>query len=170
MRRRNLTLASGAAVLATASLFATGCGSSSSTADSSTSTPAAATTAPAETTAPATTTAPAATAKVAVVMGKPKEFSLVPSAASVAAGKVTFNVVNQGKILHEFVIVPGASAAALKEANGEANEDGSPGEVPDVKAGAKGSVTVTLPAGDYVLLCNLPGHFAGGMYATLKVT
>jgi uncharacterized cupredoxin-like copper-binding protein len=187
MRRRNLTLASGAAVLTAASLLATACGSSSNSAAGSTSTPAAATTpgtgdvdagVPAttapdiETTAPATATAPTGgkAAAVAVVMGKPKEYSLIPSPVSVAAGKVTFNVVNKGSILHEFVIVPGASAAALKQPDGEATEDGSPGEVPDVKAGDSGSVTVTLPAGKYVLLCNLPGHFAGGMYATFKVT
>lgn len=28
---------------------------------------------------------------------------------------------------------------------------------------------MSLPAGHYVLLCNLPGHYAGGMRADLTV-
>lgn len=176
MRRRDLILASAGAALASASLLVAGCGSSSSSANSSTSTPAA-TTAPAttavdtsdtEVTTPATT-APATATKLAVVLGKPNEFSLVPTPTSVNAGPITFQVVNKGKILHEMVIVPAKSAASLKQPDGTGSEADSPGEVPDVAAGASGTVTVTLPAGNYVLLCNLPGHFAGGMYASLTV-
>jgi len=29
--------------------------------------------------------------------------------------------------------------------------------------GASANLSLTLPAGHYVLLCNLPGHYAGGM-------
>lgn len=175
--RRRWTLTTAAAVLAATSLAAVGCGSSSSSGAAADTTTAAATTAPEttapETTAPETTPAPvtpAAATKVLVTMGKPKEFSLVSAKKSISAGEVTFTAVNKGKLLHEFVIVPSPKgAAALKQANGEASEDGSPGEVPDLKAGKSGTVTVTLPAGKYTLLCNLPGHFAGGMYTDLVV-
>ncbi len=51
-----------------------------------------------------------------------------------------------------------------------ASEDGALGEVADLEPGKDGTLTVSLPAGKYVLLCNLPGHFAGGMYATLDVS
>ena len=177
MRRIPIIVSATAAVAAVA--LTAGCGSSSSSA------PAAGTTEPATTPAPSptstvgdiereptttlATTAPASAATVAIVMGKPNEFSMVATPAEAPAGKVTFDVSNQGTILHEMVVVPGAGAAALKLANGEATEDGSPGEVPDVEPGASGTVTITLPAGKYVVLCNLPGHFAGGMYTTLTV-
>jgi uncharacterized cupredoxin-like copper-binding protein len=35
--------------------------------------------------------------------------------------------------------------------------------------GASGWVTVTLPPGRYELVCNLPGHYAAGMYTQLTV-
>ena len=32
-----------------------------------------------------------------------------------------------------------------------------------LKAGDSANFALTLPVGHYVLLCNLPGHYAGGM-------
>lgn len=175
--RRHLTLVTATAGLAALSLTVAACGGSSDSADASTSTPSAATTAPEEsatTAAPpattAATTAPATATRVAVLMGKPKEYSLSAAPAQVAAGKTTFIVANRGSILHEMVVVsaPGG-AAALRQPDGTASEAGTAGEVPDVEPGGGGKLTVTLPAGKYVLLCNLPGHFAGGMYTDLVV-
>ena len=103
-------------------------------------------------------------------MGKPKEFSSSAAPAQVTAGKTTFIVANRGSILHEMVVVPSAGgAAALRQPDGTADEAGTEGEVADVEPGAGGKLTVTLPPGKYVLLCNLPGHFAGGMYANFVV-
>lgn len=177
--RRTLTIVTATATVAAVAIVA-GCGSSgSSPAAAGTTTEAATTPAPSPTSTvgdvekePTTpvTTAPASKATVTVTMGKPKEFSLSATPATAKAGKVTFNVTNKGTILHEMVVVPGASAAALKQPDGSASEEGSPGEVPDVEPGKGGNVTITLPAGKYVLLCNLPGHFAGGMYTTLTVS
>ena len=55
-----------------------------------------------------------------------------------------------------------------------ARRDGQRGRQPRARSpicepGKTGRLTVTLPAGKYVLLCNLPGHFAGGMYADFTV-
>ena len=44
-----------------------------------------------------------------------------------------------------------------------ADETGSVGETDDMAAGTTKDLTVNLPAGHYVLLCNLPGHYMGGM-------
>lgn len=174
--RRSWTLMTLTALLAAAALAAAGCGSSSSgsapAADATTEATTAATT-PAETVETTSTTseAPAAGAgAVAVTLGSPSEFAMSADPAEVAAGKVTFTVDNKGSILHEMVVVPATGGAeSLKQANGEASEDGAPGEVADLGAGKTGTLTVTLPAGKYVLLCNLPGHFAGGMYTDLTV-
>lgn len=166
MRRTPWTVAATIAIaIAAASLTLAACGSSSSDGNVSTSTPAA------TATAPATGTAPAKTQTVAVVLGKPNELSLVVTPTSVSAGKTTFVVTNRGEMVHEMVVVPAPDgAAALKEADGSANEAGSLGEAADLEPGATARMTVTLPAGRYVLLCNLPGHFAGGMWADLTVS
>jgi len=114
---------------------------------------------------------PTVVAAVAVELGKPNEYSLIPSVSTVPAGKVIFHVANDGSMLHEMVVVKtDKTAAQLKLANGEADETNSVGEAPDIKAGRTKSVTLDLTAGHYVLLCNLPGHFAQGMYAEFTVT
>ena len=170
MNRRPIVLSAAAAVLAAGVLATTACGGDDSSASPTTApatTPAA--TAPA-TTAPATT-APAATATaVTVALGKPQEFSLVPSVPSVAAGKVTFTVTNSGQVLHEMVVVPAPGGSqSLKQPDGTASEDGTLGEAPDVEVGKTTTFTVTMKPGKYSLLCNLPGHFANKMYADFTV-
>ena len=45
----------------------------------------------------------------------------------------------------------------------------SPGEKGDIAAGQTTDLTLTLPAGHYMLLCNLPGHFKTGMHTTFTV-
>jgi len=165
MTRRPIVLSAAAAVLAAGVLATAACGGDDSSASPAT----APTTAPA-TTAPATT-APAATATaVTVALGKPEEFSLVPSVPSVAAGKVTFTVTNSGQVLHEMVVVPAPGGSkSLKQPDGTASEDGTLGEAPDVEVGKTTTFTVTMKPGKYSLLCNLPGHFANGMYADFTV-
>ena len=170
MNRRPIVLSAAAAVLAAGVLAATACGGDDSSASPTTAPATApAATAPA-TTAPATT-APAATATaVTVALGKPQEFSLVPSVPSVAAGKVTFTVTNSGQVLHEMVVVPAPGGSqSLKQPDGTASEEGTLGEAPDVEVGKTTTFTVTMKPGKYSLLCNLPGHFANGMYADFTV-
>lgn len=170
MNRRPIVLSAAAAVLAAGVLAATACGGDDSSASPTTAPATApAATAPA-TTAPATT-APAATATaVTVALGKPQEFSLVPSVPSVAAGKVTFTVTNSGQVLHEMVVVPAPGGSqSLKQPDGTASENGTLGEAPDVEVGKTTTFTVTMKPGKYSLLCNLPGHFANGMYADFTV-
>lgn len=137
-----------------------GCGGSSSSGTPSAST----------TTTTATTQTAAATT-VNVTLGGSNEFALTADRTTVSAGTITFNVTNAGSMVHEMVIVPAPDGAdALKKADGEADETGSPGEVPETASGKSGSVTVTLEPGKYILVCNLPGHFAAGMWTNLTVT
>ena len=130
------------------------------------------------TTAVATATAPATTAQdptdgpvVEVTMGTPQEFSMVPAVTSEPAGNVTFTVTNGGAMVHEFVVVAtDTDAASLPtEADGSAKEDGAVGEIPDMEPGSTKSVTLNLKAGKYALICNIPGHYAGGMRADFTV-
>ena len=93
--------------------------------------------------------------------------------ASVAAGTVTFTVTNEGVKKHEFVVLQtDANPDKLTVEGDEVVEDDydSPGEIGDLPAGATDTLTLDLPAGNYVLICNLKGHYRMGMYAPFTVT
>lgn len=117
----------------------------------------------------ATQTAGATTVDVA--LAKTGTFSLTPSVSTVPSGQVTFNVTNDGTMVHEMVVVKtDQTPQQLMQKDGTADESTSVGEAADIPAGGSKSVTLTLPPGKYVLLCNLPGHYKGGMYATFTAT
>jgi uncharacterized cupredoxin-like copper-binding protein len=99
------------------------------------------------------------------------EYSITPSAQSVKAGDVTFDVTNDGTTAHEMVLIKTDSAPAhLPMEKGEASEEGSVGEVADLAAGDSGTLTVHLDAGTYVMICNLPGHYVSGMRTVFTVS
>jgi len=113
----------------------------------------------------------AAATSVPVTLGTPTEFTLNLGVATIPAGKVTFKVTNGGKMTHEFnilkTVTPGAD---LKVTNGQADETGSVAETGDMAAGSVKSLTVNLKPGHYVVLCNLPGHYQGGMWKNMTVS
>lgn len=98
------------------------------------------------------------------------EFQVVTAVKSIKAGKVTFAIRNSGRLVHELVVVKtNLAPAKLRKANGRADESRSVGELGDVAAGKSGKLTLTLKPGKYVLLCNLPGHFAAGQWSAFTV-
>lgn len=105
-----------------------------------------------------------------------EEFKIALDTAKLAAGEETLSIKNDGKITHEFVVTrTDLAAGALPIGSGggvdeEAADTTHVDEVEDIAAGATGSLTVTLPASKYVVFCNLPGHYKGGMYAAIEVT
>jgi uncharacterized cupredoxin-like copper-binding protein len=114
---------------------------------------------------------PAAPAKsLRIGMG---EFFYSPPSATAAAGKVSISAVNKGSATHELVLartnLPAGGLPTL--ADGSVNEEAlnSPGEIADVAAGGTKSTKLDLAPGRYVMFCNLPGHYQGGMYGTLVV-
>jgi len=116
--------------------------------------------------------APAAAAPAALPHTVPvslKEFSINPTASQAAAGKVTFNVKNDGTVTHEFVVLKTNKAAGSLLKGSRADETGNVGETGDLAAGASKSVTLTLPAGHYALICNLPGHYKAGQHTDFTV-
>ncbi|MFC0457440.1 sulfocyanin-like copper-binding protein [Arthrobacter liuii] len=102
---------------------------------------------------------------------------------SAASGTVSFLATNAGTISHELVVLPlqGNQAPGSRQVRGDGtiDEAGSVGEASSTCAegtgqgilpGASGWVTRTLPPGRYELLCNLPGHYAAGMYTQFTVS
>jgi uncharacterized cupredoxin-like copper-binding protein len=98
------------------------------------------------------------------------EWKVVPSVKRLQPGKVTFVVRNGGSIPHELVVLGTAKhhhALPLKGA--EAAEAGRRGGTEELAPGKTRRVTLTLKRGAYVLLCNLPGHYRAGQYASLTI-
>jgi uncharacterized cupredoxin-like copper-binding protein len=100
------------------------------------------------------------------------EFKIDLGANSAAAGSVSFDLKNDGTTTHEFVVFRTDLAPdklPLSEDGTEVDEEGegitAVDEVEDLEPGTTGNLTVDLPAGHYVLICNLPAHYTSGMHA-----
>jgi uncharacterized cupredoxin-like copper-binding protein len=97
------------------------------------------------------------------------------SQPSAPAGDVTFEVTNTSKdTIHEMIVMlPSDASKPLPfiDAENRVDEDaaGDKGEVSELEPGGSGSLTVNLKAGTYLLICNVPGHFSAGMWATFTV-
>jgi len=102
---------------------------------------------------------------------------------NIAAGTITFVALNRGWRTHELVVLPLASGAVAGQrmpgSDGKVAESGSLGEASrpcgsgagsGIPAGSASWVTVTLPTGRYELVCNLPNHYADGMFQEFDVT
>lgn len=120
------------------------------------------------------TTGAATSPNNSVVRVSEDEWHMKPDFSSVPAGKVSFLVVNQGKVPHEVVIlktdlapsklvVPSGKDKIDETASGE-----NVGEV-EVEAGETGAATFELPPGKYVLVCNVAQHYQAGMYTSIEV-
>lgn len=115
-------------------------------------------------------------------MGMGRAF-FTPTTSTTSAGKVTVTLVNAGGQPHELVVLPlAAGQTAGHRAAGSddtVSEEGSLGEVHpvcpspspegDTPAGGVSQATLELAPGTYEIVCNLPGHYRIGMYATLIV-
>lgn len=99
-----------------------------------------------------------------------KEFKVTPVPAKVKPGSVTFSVKNIGHLKHSFVVLKTSVAPSKLRKKGQvAIETGLIARIPQFGAGQTRTLTINLKAGKYVLICNLPGHYAGGQYASFTV-
>ena len=104
------------------------------------------------------------------------EFKVDLGSTTAPAGSVTFHIKNGGTTLHEFVVVRtdlSADKLPLASSAPEVDEDSeklhSVDEVEDIAVGATADLKVDLPAGHYVVICNVPGHYSSGMHADFTV-
>jgi uncharacterized cupredoxin-like copper-binding protein len=115
---------------------------------------------------------------VAVVLD---EWSVEPALRTVHAGRVAFETSNEGRVDHELLVVrtklpadklgdprfAGVYAVGAPHDHfAQAAGLGSRHLVP----GRRRVDVATLTPGDYVLFCSLPGHYARGQRAALRVT
>jgi uncharacterized cupredoxin-like copper-binding protein len=105
-----------------------------------------------------------------------EDFKVERDAAVVPAGTVSFRIRNQGPTTHEFIVVrtDRASEKLPLQRDGLTVNEEAPGvELVDDAEGLdiddRQSLVLDLAAGNYVLYCNLEGHYLGGMHAALTV-
>jgi uncharacterized cupredoxin-like copper-binding protein len=98
------------------------------------------------------------------------------SIGSVKAGPVTFAVTNLSRsLVHELIVV------AVDNPNTPLPYDDNASQIPEQQIKVLGEIeemapnaervlTVDLKPGTYLLICNVPGHYAAGMWTQLTVT
>jgi uncharacterized cupredoxin-like copper-binding protein len=111
-----------------------------------------ATTQAATTTAATTTTAPKPTQQASTVAVTETDFKIAVPSTALKAGKITFDVKNDGKIQHDLAI------------------KGMSQKTPLIDPGGTAKLAVTLKAGKYELYCSVPGHEAAGMKLDVTVS
>lgn len=97
--------------------------------------------------------------------------SISLSVATVDAGTITFAVTNEGDQVHEIEVFAGSETVlpvdkTVADVSGLTLID----EIEDILPGGNVRLTLDLPAGDYIVICNLPGHYEMGMVTKLVVT
>ena len=92
----------------------------------------------------------------------------------VRAGAVEFLVHNKGPDAHEFIVVRAMGTLPLRGDGVTADEDAFESHTVGVlEPGAPGGtrhLRVKLRPGEYELICNMSGHYLGGMRALIEVT
>jgi uncharacterized cupredoxin-like copper-binding protein len=97
------------------------------------------------------------------------------SPSVVPAGDVTFVATNKSSdTTHEMILIKVVDAGQqLPYLGGESRVDedaaGHLGEVSELDPGKSGSLSMKLDPGTYMLFCNVPGHYAAGMWTTITV-
>ena len=101
------------------------------------------------------------------------ELRFEPDAFSVAAGEtVRFEVTNEGQSAHEFLIGDQAAQAdfAAEMADGGMHHETDAGVSLDPGQTDSFEYTFDAEAGELLAGCHEPGHYDGGMVATITVT
>ncbi|HWM48813.1 MAG TPA: sulfocyanin-like copper-binding protein [Xanthobacteraceae bacterium] len=102
--------------------------------------------------------------------------ALRANVTSVKAGQITFDVINLSRsVVHEMIVI------AVDNPNAPLPYDYSTGQIPEkqikmlgetheMEPNAEKTITLDLKPGAYLLICNVPGHYAAGMWTPLTVT
>ncbi|HKQ03067.1 MAG TPA: sulfocyanin-like copper-binding protein [Actinomycetes bacterium] len=106
-----------------------------------------------------------------------EDFKVRRDAAVVPAGTVSFLIRNQGPTSHELIVVRTDRDPDKLPLQGDGltvNEEGPGIELVDEIEGLldiddRQTMVLDLAPGNYVLYCNLEGHYLGGMHAALTV-
>lgn len=104
-----------------------------------------------------------------------RDFNIRLSRSSVPAGRVVLHVINKGPVAHEVLVVKATDGPLPLRADDvtideDAIEGATVGVLEPGRPGIARDLPLDLEPGVYSLVCNMSGHFMGGMYADLEVT
>jgi uncharacterized cupredoxin-like copper-binding protein len=106
--------------------------------------------------------------------GGGNEFDLIVDTTSAPEGDVTFQISNDGGIAHDFVVIDTDLSVDQLPIDQNTNsvdlaQVDVAGQTPPIDPTAGDTLSLTLSAGNYILLCNVPGHYSA-MNASFQVT
>jgi len=108
----------------------------------------------------------------AVVRVSERDFH-ISAPKSVSAGDVTLRVQNRGPDNHELLVIRADRGLPLRSdgltVNEEALRHAEVGALEPGEPGIARELKLHLAPGRYMLLCNMEGHYLGGMHALLVV-
>jgi uncharacterized cupredoxin-like copper-binding protein len=115
-----------------------------------------------------------ATAKSpSVVRVVERDFHISVVHGQLTAGTVVFHVTNRGPDEHEFIVVRAERGLPLRRDGITLDEDALEksivGSIEPAPAGRTNTLRVSLKPGRYALVCNMYGHYMGGMHVPLVV-
>ncbi len=108
-------------------------------------------------------------------MGAPT-MGITVDIAEIPAGETTFKVINESQeFYHALVISPVEDQSSelpyiVDKMMVDEDAAGRTAVLKELRPRDFGSVTVDLQPGDYILYCNISGHYAMGMWTLIKVT
>jgi uncharacterized cupredoxin-like copper-binding protein len=103
-----------------------------------------------------------------------RDFKISVAENHLEAGPVVFQADNKGPDAHELIVVRDNGQLPLRPDGMTVNEEGLEKQIVGaLEPGPSGDIRdlkVDLKPGRYVLLCNMFGHYMGGMHSTIEVT
>ena len=100
-----------------------------------------------------------------------QDYKVILSVPTMKAGTVKFGIKNEGSMEHSFELIrtdlPFDKLPTTADA--KAKEDGLIKQVKSLPVGKVEVVTADLAAGNYVIICNVAGHYQLGMRAAFTV-
>jgi len=108
------------------------------------------------------------------ITGSMEKWHIEIDATTAKAGEVTFTVANEGTIGHEFLVVKTDIAPGQIPLDGDHFAEPTDGievinEIGEYAKGTTETLTLNLEPGNYQIVCNLPGHYANGMFLKFTV-
>ena len=102
-----------------------------------------------------------------------RDFHISVVHGRIAAGTVVFRVTNRGPDEHEFIVVRTDGSLPMRvdgiTLDEDALEKSIVGSIEPAPAGETNVLRLQLKPGHYALVCNMFGHYMGGMHAALVV-
>ena len=101
-----------------------------------------------------------------------KEYSITLSVPTIKAGTIKFGIRNNGTMVHDFDLYKTDMPFDKLPTDGgtaKVKMDGLVKQMINISAQRSTTLSADLAAGNYVIICNVAGHYQLGMRAALKV-